>query len=231
MSEMWPVRASHPLRRGTPEETDAELSSSVWRRASERRVSHLRLWWLLFLNGKIEKCTRSCHGKGKAQKLFTYRRVPSGAAVWQIINKLFIWRETCFFDGGELKKRAALPYCVSTELWLEKSFVSAQEKEGRPLLGLGETPVLCEDRSFLQAWLNCTFPTILCWSCNCWHVNNLLRIEEPPLPFGLRPESTVRCETLAEADSGAVPESKGGANGGERRWPHYNWKKLWATSF
>lgn len=104
--------------------------------SSESCVSHLRLWWLLFLNGKIEKCTRSCHGKGKAQKLFTYRRVPSGAAVWQIINKLFIWRETCFFDGGELKKRAALPYCVSTELWLEKGFVSAQEKEGRAFLSL-----------------------------------------------------------------------------------------------
>lgn len=35
-----------------------------------------------------------------------------------------------------MKKRAALPYCVSTELWLEKSFVSAQEKEGRALLRL-----------------------------------------------------------------------------------------------
>lgn len=81
-------------------------------------------------NGKIEKCTRSCHGKGKAQKLFTYLQVPSGAAVWHIINKLFIWRQTCFFDGGELKKRDALPYCVSKELWLEKSFVSAQEKRG-----------------------------------------------------------------------------------------------------
>lgn len=58
---------------------------------------------------------------------------------------------------------------------------------------------------------------ILCCPRNCWHVSNLLRIEEPPLPFGLQPESTLRCETLAEADSGAVPESKGGANGGARR--------------
>lgn len=119
-----------------------------------------------------------------------------------------------------MKKRAALPYCVSTELWLEKKycFCTGERGETAPQSSAGgETPVFCEERSSLQAWLKRTFPMILCCTCNCWHVNNLLRIEEPPLPLGLQPESPLSCETLAEADSGAVPESRGGADGGVRR--------------
>lgn len=115
---------------------------------------HLRLWWLLFLNGKIEKCTRSCHGKRKKPRSCSHTfRCPSGAAVWHIINKLFIWRQTCFFDGGEWKKRDALPYCVSKELWLEKKvlFLHRRKEETRPRLSIGKEtpPVSREDRCVL----------------------------------------------------------------------------------
>lgn len=122
-----------------------------------------------------------------------------------------------------MKKRAALPYCVSTELWLEKkSFVSAQEKEGRRFLSLApvKRPLRSvRNRCFLQArWLklHLSHDPLL-------HLQPLA-CEQPAedrgaSTFGLQPESTLRCETLAEADSGAVPESKGGTNGGVRHCP------------
>ncbi len=60
-------------------------------------------------------------------KLFTLPASAFGHLMWPIINKLFIWRETCFFDGSELKKQAAVPYCISKELSLEILFLHTKK--------------------------------------------------------------------------------------------------------
>lgn len=157
---------------------------------------------------KIEKCTR-CHGKGKSvepsEKLFTYLQVLLGTEMWQIINKLFIWRETCFFDGSELKKHAAIPYCVSKELSLEKCSFQRRKKGRRFAVSLAPMKrdrcvvwgslfayrlVLISSVAHLKLHTShdpLLYPRLMA----CEHLIRI-RIEEPPLPPRLLPESTCR---------------------------------------
>lgn len=140
-----------------------------------------------------------------------------GHLMWPIINKLFIWRETCFFDGSELKKQAAVPYCVSKELSLW-NFLSAHEKGRQFAICWDPTPAPCfmwgslfAHRPALSAWaarqklLPPSWPHIIPPQLLLLACEHLIRIEEPCL----QPESGVHCETVADADSGAVREAGG----------------------
>lgn len=99
--------------------------------------------------------------------------------MWPIINKLFIWRETCFFDGSELKKNAALPYCVSKELSLKFGFCTRKRETVCSLFSTGEERPrfvwgsLFAYRPVLSSWvLNYSLMTP-CYNLNVsgWHVN------------------------------------------------------------
>lgn len=111
-----------------------------------------------------------------------------GHLMWPIINKLFIWRETCFFDGSELKKQAAMPYCVSKELSLEIFFLHTKREticnlfstsEGRPPLPAPpfhvRIAVCTQACSELLSCLSEITPSLMSpyytLNCCCWHVN------------------------------------------------------------
>lgn len=86
--------------------------------------------------------------------------------MWPIINKLFIWRETCFFDGSELKKQAAIPYCVSKELSIEILFLHTRGETICNCLAAVKRDPRFEDRCLLTGQfrapklpiINCVLP-------------------------------------------------------------------------
>lgn len=72
--------------------------------------------------------------------------------MWPIINKLFIWRETCFFDGSELKKQAAVVF--GKELSLEILFLHTRGRRFTICIAPveRETSVSWEDLLTGQFW-------------------------------------------------------------------------------
>jgi len=108
-------------------------------------------------------------------KLLTYLQVRFGHLMWPNINKLFIWRETCFFDGSQLKKQDAVPYCVSKELSLEILFLLATgETVCKPFSSIEERPVFVRITVCLQASSELLSHPSLFTSfldCSCGHVN------------------------------------------------------------
>lgn len=135
--------------------------------------------------------------------------------MWPIINKLFIWRETCFFDGSELKKQAAIPYFISKELSLEFLFLLTRVETVCKLFSSSEeTPVFHARIHCLltgQFWAP-KLPIISYFLSQLYLLacKHLIRMEERLSACPCFSQSGLQCE--ADSYSGAVWEARAGAS-------------------
>lgn len=187
MSETWRVRMLHLWMAdswgdGCRTEHVCREGSLVLMSTSKSCVSHLRLWWLLFLMEKLRNVDVHVMEKEKPRSCSHTFRCPRALPC----DTLSI---NCSFEGKrvssmEVNWRNDMPCLIvfPRSCGVKKVlFLHRRKEETIPLWSIGEeTPVSCEDRCCLQAcsakllfpWSSVVPSTVGMWT-TCWGSRSL----------------------------------------------------------